>query len=215
MRQEKVWLGQFGKAYTDRNMSSLNETDQFYIDNYGISRTMLNKEFLEDEIGKNSKILEVGCNIGIQLLLLQRMNYTDLWGIELQDCAVDIGRKRANRINIVKASAFDIPFKENYFDLVFTSGLLIHISPDNIRKVLDEIYRCTNSRIWGFEYYIPDGYQMVNYRGYDNLLWKTDFSKLFLDRFSDLKLVHKKIIKYRNNDNLDTMYLLKKEGDIK
>ena len=46
--------------------------------------------------------------------------------------------------------------------------------------------------------------------GGDNLLWKTDFAKLFLDRFPDLRLVCKKIVKYKNNNNLDIMYLLEK-----
>lgn len=209
-QQEEVWNGAFGKEYTDRKMMSVDELDRLYIDNYGISETELNKEFLKEVVKKNSKILEVGCNIGNQLLLLQKMGYSDLWGIELQDRAVEIARRRTSGINIIKGSAFDIPYKNNFFDLIFTSGVLIHISPDGIDKVLDEIYRCTNKYIWGFEYYNPDGYQMVNYRGEDNLLWKTDFAKLFLNRFSDLELVRKKLIKYKSNDNLDIMYLLKK-----
>jgi hypothetical protein len=94
--------------------------------------------------------------------------------------------------------------------MVFTSGVLIHISPDNIEKAIGEIHRCAKKYIWGFEYYNADGYKMVNYRGGDDMLWKTDFSKLFLDRFSDIELVKKKIIKYKMNDNEDIMYLLKK-----
>ena len=211
-RQENAWSGEFGRGYTDRNMMSPDEVDRLYVHNYGISRTALNKEFLGGVVEKNNKILEVGCNIGNQLLLLKKMDYNDLWGIELQDYAVEIARKRIDGINIVKGSAFDTPFKDNYFDVVFTSGLLIHISPDDIEKVLDEMYRCTNSYIWGFEYYTPNGYQMVNYREKNNLLWKTDFSRLFLDRFSDLELVRKRVIRYKfNNNNLDIMYLLKKD----
>ena len=206
--QEEVWSGKFGKDYTDRNLMPPDGLDQLCIDNYGVSRTELNKEFLDDL--NVDRILEVGCNVGNQLLLLKKMGYTNLWGIELQDYAVEIARKRTSDINIVKGSAFDIPYKNNFFDLVFTSGVLIHISSDDIDKVLDEMYRCTNRYIWGFEYYNPDGYQMVDYRGGDNLLWKTDFAKLFLDRFPDLRLVCKKIIKYKNNDNLDIMYLLEK-----
>ena len=53
---------------------------------------------------------------------------------------------------------------------------------------------------------------MVNYRETDSLLWKTDFAKLFLDKFPDLRIVYKKIIKYKNNDNLDIMYLLEKRN---
>jgi len=94
------------------------------------------------------RVLEVGCNVGNQLLLLKEMGYTNLWGIELQDYAVEIARKRTSGINIVKGSAFDIPYKDAFFDLVFTSGVLIHIPPDHINKVLDEIYRCTNRYIY-------------------------------------------------------------------
>jgi len=206
--QEETWNGDFGKKYTDRNTFTPDEVDDLYIKNYGISRTQLNSEFL-DNLELN-RILEVGCNVGNQLHVLKTNGYSDLWGIELQDYAVEVARKRTSGFNIVKGTAFDIPFKDNFFDLVFTSGVLIHISPDNIDKVLDEMYRCTNKYIWGFEYYNPDGYLTVTYRGNDNLLWKTNFSKLFLDRFSDLKLVHTKIVKYTNNDNLDLMYLLEK-----
>lgn len=206
--QENAWSSDFGKEYTDRNTFTPDEVDDLYIKNYGISRTQLNSEFI-DNLELN-RILEVGCNVGNQLHVLKKNGYSDLWGIELQDYAVEVARKRTSGFNIVKGTAFDIPFKNDFFDLVFTSGVLIHISPDDIDKVLDEMYRCTNKYIWGFEYYNPDGYHTVTYRGNDNLLWKTNFSKLFLDRFSDLKLVHTKIIKYTNNDNLDLMYLLEK-----
>ena len=208
-QQTHRWMGRLGKEYTDRNTMTLEEMEVLYKNYYGVSRTELNERFLE-KIDHSAKILEVGSNIGNQLLCLQKMGYLNLWGIELQDYAVEVARKRTSGLNIVKGTAFDIPFKNDFFDLVFTSGVLIHISPDDINKVLDEIYRCTNKYIWGFEYYNPDKYQTITYRGNDNLLWKTDFSKLFLNRFQDLKLVHKKIIKYTNNDNLDLMYLLEK-----
>lgn len=206
--QEEIWSGKFGKDYTDRNLMSLDGLDQLYIDNYGISKTELNKAFMDDL--SVDRILEVGCNVGNQLLLLKKMGYTNLWGIELQDYAVEVARKRTSGINIVEGSAFDIPYKTNFFDLVFTSGVLIHISPGDIDKVLDEMYRCANMYIWGFEYYSKDAHQKVDYRNEEDLLWKTDFAKLFMDRFPDLRLVCKKIIKYKNNDNLDIMYLLKK-----
>ena len=208
--QERIWSEKFGKKYTDRNLMSIEELDKLYAARYGISRTALNKEFLEGEIEKTNKILEIGCNVGNQLLALQKMNYENLWGIELQDYAVEITKKRTKKMNIIKASAFDLPYKSDYFDLVFTSGVLIHISPNDIEKALEEIHRCTKSYIWGFEYYIPEGYETVNYRGEKNLLWKTNFLKLFIERFSDLKLLKKKEIKNLNSDNLDIMYLLKK-----
>lgn len=206
--QEEVWSGDFGKEYTDRNIYNPDELDQLYIKNYGISRTKLNEEFLADL--NLHRILEVGCNVGNQLFLLKKMGYKDLWGIELQDYAVEIARTRTTGPNIVKGSAFDIPFKNNFFDIVFTAGVLIHISPEDVEKALNEMHRCTSRYIWGFEYYSTNGYENIKYRGKENLLWKTDYSKLFLERFTDLQLIHKKIIKYKDNENLDIMYLLEK-----
>lgn len=208
-KQENKWNGKFGEDYTNTNKRNTKMENEKYINRFNISRTELNKEFLKNKIKYDDRILEIGCNIGVQLKILEEMNYKDLWGIEILDYAINHIRSSMSNINVVKGSALNIPFKDNFFDLVFTSGLLIHISPKNISYALDEIYRCSKSYIWGFEYYLPNEYKMIEYKGQKNLLWKTDFPKLFLDRFNDLSLVHKKILKH-DDDNLDIMYLLEK-----
>lgn len=206
--QMEKWAGQFGKEYTDRNALSLEEMEALYKRNYGITRTELNERFLGN-LDRSIKILEVGSNIGNQLLCLQRMGFSDLWGIELQTYAVELSKSRTKGINIVKASAFDIPFKDGYFDLVFTSGLLIHIAPSDMRLVMGEIHRCTKEYIWGFEYYAEE-YTEITYRGHKNLLWKADFVKLYCETFDDLELIKEERIKYLDSDNIDTMFLLRK-----
>lgn len=207
--QLKNWVGLFGKEYTDRNAVSLNELDKLYIKNYGITRTALNKEFL-NKIDRSARILEVGSNVGMQLLCLHRMGFKSLYGIEPQSHAVQIAKKNTSDINIIKGDAFDIPFKDGYFDIVFTSGVLIHINPKDIKKALKEIYRCSRRYIWGFEYY-ADKYTEIIYRGRKNLLWKADFAKLYLDLFDDLKPALEKRIKYLTGCNVDAMFLLKKK----
>ncbi len=207
-RQMKVWQGEFGQEYTERNALSLEEMESLCKRYYGISRTQMNLRFLPD-ISPSLRILEVGCNIGNQLLCLQKAGFTNLYGIELQRYAVEIARVRTEGINIIQGSAFDLPFKDEYFELIFTSGLLIHISPTDIRKIADEIHRCTREYIWGFEYY-ADTYQKVNYRRQSDLLWKTDFVKLWLKRFPGLALIKETRFEYLENENIDTMFLLRK-----
>lgn len=170
----------------------------------------MNNRFLLGLGLENKRILEVGCNVGNQLRMLQYMGFGNLYGIELQQYAVEKAKSLTQGINIIQGVGDDIPFKDGYFDMVFTSGVLIHISPDNINRVLDEIYRCTKEYIWGLEYY-ADEYTEINYRGNDNLLWKTNFSKLYLDRFPELELVKEEKFKYLNNDNVDVMFLLRKK----
>src|SRR4030042_739472 len=86
--QERAWAGQVGQEYTDRNTMTANQLDDLYRDCFGISRTLLNWHFLEGIPG-DASILEVGCNIGMQLRHLQGMGYTNLHGIELQQYAID------------------------------------------------------------------------------------------------------------------------------
>ncbi|MBU4487944.1 MAG: methyltransferase domain-containing protein, partial [Candidatus Omnitrophica bacterium] len=112
-------------------------------------------------------------------------------------------------INIIHGSAFNIPFKDDYFDLVFTSGVLIHIAPTDIKLVMEEIYRCAKRYIWGFEYY-SDAHTPITYRGHANLLWKADFSKIYLSLSDDLRLVKEKHLKYADSNNVDTMFLVEK-----
>lgn len=207
--QKDTWINQFGKDYTDRNLHSPEDVENLYKDRYGVSRSEMNSFFLQDLHLYERKILEVGCNIGNQLILLQRLGFKNLYGIELQDYAIEKAKDRTKGINIIQGDAEDIPFKDEYFDMVFTSGVLIHISPDNIEYILDEIYRCSKEYIWGFEYY-AESYVEIDYRGKSNLLWKADFARLYQEKFKDLRLIREKRFQYSNNENIDSMFLLKK-----
>ncbi|MBN1994969.1 MAG: methyltransferase domain-containing protein [Anaerolineae bacterium] len=206
--QMKTWANTFGQEYTNRNAMSLEEMEALYKSRYGLTRTELNQRFLKG-IDPSIRILEVGSNVGNQLLCLQQMGFRNLYGIELQSYAVELSKSRTRQINIIEGSAFDIPYEDDYFDLVFTSGVLIHISPADMAGALQEIYRCAKHYIWGFEYY-ADAYTEISYREHANLLWKTNFAKLYLDLFADLALVKEEKIYHLDSDNVDSMFLLKK-----
>ena len=210
-RQMNEWSGHFGWQYTDRNLMTLEEMEKLWEGNYGFTRSEINKLFLS-RMDASSKILEVGSNIGNQLACLQKGGFKKLYGIDLQFYAVDLIRKRTKGIQVVQGSAFELPFKDRRFDIVFTSGLLIHIAPDNINAVLDEVYRCSARFIWGAEYYGAT-YIEVPYRGKEGLMWKGDFSRMFLDRFKDLRSVKEVSMKYLQNENVDVMYLLEKDDE--
>ena len=127
--------GDFGREYTDRNVLDPEALDRLYLDNYGVSRTELNRGFLEG-IPLDAQILEVGCNVGNQLLPLQRSGYKSLYGIEIQKYAVDRAQQRVPRGTVLEGSALEIPYPDQHFDLVFTSGVLIQMAPQNLPKVL-------------------------------------------------------------------------------
>jgi pseudaminic acid biosynthesis-associated methylase len=208
--QTQQWSSEFGKKYTDRNPHTIVVMDELYKKQFGLTRTELNLMFLSN-LDRSIKILEIGSNVGVQLQGLQGIGFESLYGIELQPYAVEVSKQNTKNINLIQGSAFDIPFKDSYFDLVFTSGVLIHISPDDINIAMREIYRCTSEYIWGFEYY-ADRYSEIPYRGRSNLLWKADFAKLYLDTFQDLELEKETRIKYLDSDNVDSMFLIRKQS---
>jgi len=207
--QIDAWAGDFGKEYTNRNAFSFDEMEDLYLKLYGVKRTEMNRRFLEG-IDKSIKILEVGANVGDQLNCLQVMGYKDLHGIEINKYALELAKKRTKDIDFVLGSALDMPFEDGEFDLVYTSGVLIHISPENIKKVLSEIHRCAKKYIWGLEYF-SEKYVEVPYRDKKNLLWKGDFAKMYLNQFNDLELVKEERYKYVDSDEIDSMFLLGKK----
>jgi pseudaminic acid biosynthesis-associated methylase len=186
--QEQGWAGKIGAAYTDRNTLSANGLDQMYLDCFGVTRADLNRRFLGN-LGaplKFLRILEVGCNIGMQLRHLQSMGFWNLHGVELQQYALD--RLCVDRVETCQGSATDLPYQDESFDLVYTSGVLIHISPDSLPLALSEILRCTRRYVWGFEYF-SEGLREIKSREWEDMLWSANYPVMFLDMRPGLKLL--------------------------
>ena len=208
-KQEKFWSGDFGNEYTKRNTRTPDEWDKFHLKNWGVTKVNMYNEALSS-LSKEAKILEIGCNTGMQLVGLKRMGFKNLYGIELQSNAVEESKKYTSGINIIQGSGFDVPFKNGYFDLVFTSGVLIHISPDNLANIISEIYRCSSKYILGFEYFAEEE-TSVNYRGNEDYLWKMNYCKKYKNYFPNLKVVFEKKYPYlTNKDQIDMLFMLSK-----
>ena len=93
-----------------------------------------------------------------------------------------------NQKNIFKTSAHFIDKPDNFFDLVFTSGVLIHVENSNLEKSVEEIYRVSKKYILCIEYF-SDKEEFVYYDDGNAILVKRDYGALYLDKFKDLKIV--------------------------
>lgn len=212
--QTDQWGNDFGEEYTKRNPNSPDEMQSLYRTRFGVDRTAMNEEFLGD-VPRDARILEVGCNVGMQLNLLAGMGFTNLYGIEINRFAIE--RSHALNaglpISVVQGTALDLPFKGDWFDLVYTSGVLIHIHPDDLVMVQREMARCSRRWVWGFEYFAPEGYVEIPYRGESNLLWKTDFAKRFAENVPTLQVVRESVYTYLDEPGglQDKMYMLEKD----
>jgi pseudaminic acid biosynthesis-associated methylase len=209
-QQTETWRGSFGRAYTDRNrFDDADAFNAFYVERYGFTKDELNTRHLAN-LPRDMRFLEVGCNIGNQLESIGRLGFRRLYGVELQRAAVEAAHSERPELDIVEGSALDLPFRDGFADLVFTNNVLIHMAPDYLGRVMDEMHRVSGRYIWGFEYYSPTLVE-IPYRGQVDLLWKADYGQMFLDRFEDLALVDWQTFQYRSQPDLvDKMYLLEK-----
>ncbi len=132
-------------------------------------------------------VLEVGCNIGRNLIVLG--NYIDdLHAVEPNAEACQAVRKNKNleQVTLTESDGFTLPYPDNSMDMVFTSGVLIHIAPNDLDQMIREIYRVSKHYIVCIEYFSHEP-QEVSYHGKNGLLFKRDFGGLYLDTFPSLR----------------------------
>ncbi len=197
------WDGDFGRKYTARNQG---DRDALCLMDYGVTMSSLFQRFL-GPLPRDMGILEVGCNIGTNLLMLREMGFHDLTGVDIEPTA--LAQAGARGLRVVNANAVSLPFKDESFDLVFTSGVLIHIPPADLETVMDEMLRVSRRYIHGLEYWHPELVE-VEYRGQMGLMWKGPYAELWQARGLDLRRYHR--LEYKDGSGcVDELYLLEKE----
>ena len=102
------------------------------------------------------------------------MGFTNIIGIDINKNAIDIISKEFPNYVFIHISFEDFPPVEKY-DLVYTSGVLIHIHPNNIEKTINKIKTLSRKWIFGFEYYSPKE-EVVRY---SVGCWSRDYPNLF------------------------------------
>lgn len=173
-RLEALWSGEFGNEYVTRNLSAARGRQPFW--------QMILAEF------PVRNLLEVGCNIGANLCwIAERIPKRDVYGVDINEKALEELRRGLPGVNAVWSPARELPFRDKWFDLVFTTGVLIHQPPDTLPLVMAEIVRCSRRYILCGEYYAEELTE-VPYRGQIGALWKRDFGSLYQQLFPELVL---------------------------
>lgn len=175
--QVEVWSGEFGISYTNRNNIA-------WLEHYPFFESLLKGR-------RPLKTLEVGCNQGHNL---EALNILFGWGsrqvgIDVNQHALGIAKIKG--LEVYLGDGVTLPFEDESFDLVFTKGVLIHISPDNLHDMMREIYRVSRQYILFIEYFDKKE-TSVEYHGHDNLLWKRDFLRTYLTLFPNLRVLNQK-----------------------
>lgn len=120
--------------------TSKNPVQKFLIDNF--------EKTLANEIRKLNadSILDAGCGEGFTLEYLRVRNIGKTYeGIDFLKKAVEIGNKVHPKIILNQASIYELPYKDNNFDLILSTEVLEHLKDP--KTALKEIFRVSKKYV--------------------------------------------------------------------
>jgi pseudaminic acid biosynthesis-associated methylase len=177
----------------------LNEQQNFWANDYAIEYINKNNSF-NKELGIEawrkmlkkaegvSSVLECGCNIGRNINFLNSVLPNAKKSIiEISVPAFEFVKNTYNLDFTFNGPIVKSNFKLNSFDLTFTSGVLIHIHPDDLIDNMSKLFQYSKKYILIAEYFNRTPV-MIEYQKEQNKLFKCDFGKLFINNF-DVNLV--------------------------
>lgn len=150
------------------------------IESYGFIQTRVNPIFYE--IPEGSKVLDVGCNSGEFMRLLQSKKQCDVTGADISEEMVALCRQKG--LNVVRCDADKLPFPDGTFDVVTLMEVLEHFHEPvpylkEIRRVLKKdgmlLGSCPHANL---ERYIHDDGRL-HHQYYSELGIKNDLEQAF------------------------------------
>ena len=96
-----------------------------------------------------SSILEIGCGTGIDLRLIP--DTFQIYGIDLNDNALDIAKKKMPNADFRNENITNLPFEDSSIDFVFTHQLLNYLDDDTLEKGISEMHRVAGKYIMNCE----------------------------------------------------------------
>ena len=121
-----------------------------YIDSrLDVFRSQLNGFFeILDELNFKT-VLEVGCSNGwILEFIRNRYDVDRLVGLDINEKAIATMKERNPDMEAYAQDAIDgLPFKDNEFDLVYTSEFMCHVYGDDVDDLRKDLYRVAKNSL--------------------------------------------------------------------
>lgn len=168
--QEQLWKGNFGDEYQRRSPGDVES-----------NLVMFEHILLELQI---NSVIEYGAGMGANLKALRQLFIgATITAVEINPVALEALRASPLDFEVIEQSMVEHhPLEGRRWDLAFTKGVLIHITPELLPVAYAALYRASGRYILIAEYYNPTPVA-IPYRGQEAALWKRDFAGEMLDLF--------------------------------
>lgn len=131
-----------------------------------------------ESVDKDARILDIGCSSGVLLENLQKLGYTDIWGLDISPQAVKISKSRG-LVNVSVGDGISPPYDDEFFDVIVASDVIEHIQNDD--AALDEWNRILK----------PDGFLLLFAPAFPSLWSAHDVANRHYRRYTDSTLAQK------------------------
>jgi ubiquinone/menaquinone biosynthesis C-methylase UbiE len=192
--QKNIFLESEGDGWFRRNEQSL----------YKKGDDRVNLDILIPFLGKENKILEIGCSNGQNLNYLQKKlpNYKlDLYGVDPSKESVKSGNQMFKEIKLKIGTSDQLEFDNKFFDVIICGFFLYLVDRDLLFKTVSEIDRVLKEGgyliIVDFDVPLPYCNDYHHYEGIKS--YKNDYSKFFTGG-SHYTVVGKKSFSHISNE---------------
>lgn len=103
-----------------------------------VPRIQFSEKFSVPFIEKRTFMLEIGCGTGSYTRLIDRVGCL---GLDIDISAIKIAKKYCRSTEFIVASALNLPFKEEIFDLICIWGVFEEIPKGSEKEVVGEVQR--------------------------------------------------------------------------
>lgn len=131
--QKKLWFDIFKK--------------QYYVENYPseqIVRFLMRYKKNKKNKLNQFKVLDLGCGIGRHALLASEIGF-DSYAIDVVSSSINIVKNKSMennlKVNCQIGSMNDLPYNDNFFDIIISFGVFDHVLFDDAKKGINEIQR--------------------------------------------------------------------------
>lgn len=165
--------------YTGESMSMV-EQEKLFFERHHVYLENIYYDMFQD-LDRNMRILEIGCNVGHKLRRLQMMGFKNLYGIDINQKAIRIARAHHPGINFIHGEFLKWDTQET-FDLVMTNFVAQHIEPDSQVDFREKVKQITKKYIFMLEFHDDSNEPIpVTWKGRDDLTWKRNWKNFYYD----------------------------------
>lgn len=163
-RNTATWLGPKGDKYADRFAFTPEQLDKHWLAQYSEDGRRKPLEDLLKDVPRDITILEVGANVGNQLLLLKSMGFQNVRGVEINPRTA--AKARARGLDVVAGDARKLDLPDRCVDMAFTCWCLSHLDPEDIGRGIRELVRIARKYVC-----VSEAFKPADQVGIPDYLW--------------------------------------------